>query len=211
MIVAIVAGSAVMVEDWREEANAIPFSFYAGMEGGTALAQVLTGAVNPSGKPPFTVARDEAHSPFFDRDADEINYDLWHGYTKLKRDGHDARHPFGHGLSYTDFAYRAINARPADNAIEVSVAVTNTGSIAGEEVVQCYIGAPGIEAPRAVKQFKGFDRVALAPGETKVARMCVALDTLRWRDGARWRLEHGPYRVYMGGSSASCRMTTLIV
>lgn len=202
VVVAIVAGSAVMTEEWREAANAILFSFYAGMEGGTALAQILLGQINPSGKLPFSVARDVAHYPFFDRDADAITYDLWHGYTKLERDGNAARYPFGHGLSYTQFAYRAITARATATAIEATVAVTNTGDVAGEEVAQCYIGAPGVEAERAIKQLRGFARVALAPGETKIARFSVPLDQLRWRDGAQWRLERGAYRVIIGGTSA---------
>jgi beta-glucosidase len=213
VVVAIVAGSAVMVEEWRADVNAILFSFYAGMEGGTALAQLLLGQVNPSGKLPFSVARDLAHYPYFDRDADEIDYDLWHGYTKLERDGNAARYAFGHGLSYTGFAYGALQARLGAGAIEVSVAVRNTGALAGEEVAQCYIGAPGVEAERAGKQLKGFARVALAPGETRIVRFSVALDSLRWRDPLShgWRLERGDYRVLVGGSSAQCLETRLYV
>ncbi|WP_068086561.1 beta-glucosidase [Novosphingobium rosa] len=211
VVVSIVAGSAVMVEEWREEVNAILMSFYAGMEGGTALAQVLLGLVNPSGKLPFSVARDTEHYPFFDRDADEITYDLWHGYTKLERDGNTPRYAFGHGLSYTSFDYRAITARLGARSIEVTAAVTNTGALPGEEVAQCYIGAPGVEAQRAVKQLRGFARVALAPGEMKVVRFSVPLDSLRWRDGAHWRLECGDYRMFVGGSSAQTLTTTLRV
>jgi beta-glucosidase len=211
VVVAIVAGSAVMVEEWREDVNAILMSFYAGMEGGTALAQVLLGLVNPSGKLPFSVARDTAHYPFFDRDADEITYDLWHGYTKLERDGNTPRYAFGHGLSYTAFDYRAITARLGAQSIEVTAAVTNTGPLPGEEVAQCYIGAPGVEAERAPKQLRGFARVALAPGEMQVVRFSVPLETLRWRDGVHWRLESGAYRVFVGGSSAQVLATTLVV
>ncbi|WP_343613080.1 glycoside hydrolase family 3 C-terminal domain-containing protein [Novosphingobium sp.] len=211
VVVSIVAGSAVMVEAWRKDVNAILMSFYAGMEGGTALAQVLLGLVNPSGKLPFSVARDTDHYPFFDRDADEITYDLWHGYTKLERDGNTPRYAFGHGLSYTGFDYRAITARLGAQTIEVTAAVTNTGTLAGEEVAQCYIGAPGVEAQRAVKQLKGFARVALAPGETKVVRFSVPLDQMRWRDGAHWRLESGDYRVFVGGSSAQVLSTHIRV
>ncbi|HWU03563.1 MAG TPA: glycoside hydrolase family 3 C-terminal domain-containing protein [Novosphingobium sp.] len=212
VVVAIVAGSAVMVEEWREQANAILFSFYAGMEGGTALARLLLGQVTPSGKLPFTVARDEAHYPFFDRDATEITYDLWHGYTRLEREGLAPRYGFGHGLSYTRFAYRALAARVAGGAIHASVAVRNTGAVAGEEVVQCYIGAPGIEAEQPVKLLRGFERVALAPGETKVVRFAVPLASLRWRDPTshNWRFEPGTWRVYAGGSSQECLMAQVV-
>src|SRR5690606_24800345 len=80
VIVALVAGSAVIVEGWRSRTAAILQTFYAGMEGGTALANILFGDVSPSGRLPFTVARDPADYPFFDRDADAITYDYWHGY-----------------------------------------------------------------------------------------------------------------------------------
>lgn len=79
----IIAGSALMVEGWRDQDNAIMMGFYAGMEGGTAIAHLLFGRFSPSGKLPFTVARDAADSPFFDRDASEIDYGFWHGYAKL--------------------------------------------------------------------------------------------------------------------------------
>ncbi|NBC35814.1 glycosyl hydrolase [Novosphingobium sp. FSY-8] len=203
VVVAIVAGSAVLVEEWRAAANAILFSFYAGMEGGTALARLVLGAVNPSGKLPFTVARDAAHYPYFDRDADAITYDLWHGYTKLERDGVMPRYAFGHGLSYTRFTYAALTARAAPDGIAVQVAVTNAGDVAGAEVVQCYVGAPGIAAEQPKKLLRAFDRVELAPGETRIVRLHVPYDSLRWRDPAAhgWRLEDGVYRVVVGGAS----------
>jgi beta-glucosidase len=209
VVVAVVAGSAVLVEEWRQDVQAIVMSFYAGMEGGTALAELLFGDVVPSGKLPFTIARDAAHYPHFDRDADEITYDLWHGYTKLERDGIAPRYAFGHGLSYTSFAYSALVARVAGDAVEVSVAVRNMGNVTADEVVQCYIGAPAIEAERPIKQLRGFTRLTLAPQQTSIARFRIALDSLRWRDPAShsWRLERGAYRVYAGGSSQSCLTT----
>jgi beta-glucosidase len=199
--VVIVAGSAVMVEEWHEGAGAILQSFYSGMEGGTALARLLFGDVSPSGKLPFTVARDAAHYPFFNKDAAAIEYDLWHGYSKSDRDGTAPRYAFGHGLSYTDFAYSDLQAVVAAGAIRVSVAVENIGPIAAEEVVQIYVGPPGVEVERQEKLLKAFTRVALQPGETKQVDCTIALDDLRWRDGAMWRLETGTYRIYAGGGS----------
>ncbi|RVU05920.1 glycosyl hydrolase [Novosphingobium umbonatum] len=213
VVVAIVAGSAVLVEEWREDAQAILMSFYAGMEGGTALSELLFGDVVPSGKLPFTIARDAAHYPHFDRDADEITYDLWHGYTKLEREGIAPRYAFGHGLSYTLFAYSALVARVAGDAVEVSVAVRNIGDVTADEVVQCYIGAPAVEAERPIKQLRGFTRLTLAPQQTGIARFRIPLDSLRWRDPAShgWRLERGAYRIYAGGSSQSCLTTSIEV
>ncbi|WP_342248684.1 beta-glucosidase [Sphingomonas sp. OTU376] len=203
VVVVLVVGSAVLVEEWREDASAILMSFYAGMEGGHALASLLFGEVSPSGKLPFTVARDAGDYPFFDRDADAIEYDRWHGYTKLDRDQVTPRYAFGHGLSYARFAYRGLTARAVDGAIEVSVAVRNDGEMAAEEVVQCYIGAPGIDAEQPLKLLRAFDRVALAPGETGIVQLFVSLESLCWRDPAThgWRLEAGDYRVLVGGAS----------
>jgi beta-glucosidase len=143
VVVVIISGSAIMVESWHDNVGAILQTFYAGMEGGTALAKLLFGEIAPSGKLPFTVAKDLADYPFFDKDADAITYDLWHGYSKLDRDGTEARYPFGHGLSYTSFAYRALKAKRHGDVIRTQVSVTNVGDVAADEVVQFYVGAPG--------------------------------------------------------------------
>lgn len=204
VIVVIVAGSAVLVEQWRARANAIMQTFYAGMEGGTALARLLFGDVAPSGKLPFTVARDPAHYPFFDRDAQSIDYGYWHGYAKFEAEGIEPRYPFGHGLSYASFGYRALSARRVGGEIAVTVAVANLGSVAATEIVQCYVGFPGTVSPRAAKSLKAFARVALAPGETRIVRMTIAIDDLRYRDPAThdWKLEPGVHRIFAGGSSS---------
>ena len=98
-------GSGVIMEDWRERVPAILMLWYPGMEGGHALADVLLGRVNPSGKLSFVIPKRAEDLPFFDRDATEIEYDLWHGYRKLERDGHTPAFPFGFGLSYTSYRY----------------------------------------------------------------------------------------------------------
>jgi beta-glucosidase len=213
VVVVLVCGSAILVEGWHDRVGAILQTFYSGMEGGTALAKLLFGAVSPSGKLPFTVAKRAEDYPFFDRDADAITYDLWHGYTKLDRDAVEPRYAFGHGLSYAAFGYRALNARVANGAIEASVAVTNTGSCTADEIVQLYIGAPGRDIERQAKLLKGFQRVTLAAGETRIVRLSVALNDLRWRDAAThdWKLESGTYRVIAGGSSAALVETSVIL
>ncbi|MBL0924770.1 MAG: glycoside hydrolase family 3 C-terminal domain-containing protein [Sphingomonadaceae bacterium] len=203
-IVVIVAGSAVLVEEWRTGAAAILQTFYSGMEGGTALARLLFGEVAPSGKLPFTVARDAADYPFFDRDARTIEYGYWHGYAKFEAEGIEPRYPFGHGLSYTSFAYRALNVHRINGRLDISVAIRNDGSIAASEVVQAYVGFPGAIQPRARKSLKAFTRVTIQPGETVIARMSVCIDDLRYRDPSthKWRLERGMHRVLVGGSLA---------
>ena len=203
VIVVMVAGSAVMVEEWREEASAILQTFYSGMEGGTALAHLLFGDVSPSGRLPFTVARDVHHYPFFDRDADAIEYGYWHGYAKLEHDGVEPRYAFGHGLSYGDFSYRGLKVRKASTSVQVSVAVRNNGSMAGDDVVQVYAGYPGTVRPRAAKALKAFGRVTLQPGETKVVRLEIPIESLRYRDPATysWRLETGSHKIMVARSA----------
>lgn len=200
VVVAIVAGSAVLVEGWRERASAILQTFYSGMEGGTALADILFGDVSPSGRLPFTVARDAADYPFFDRDADTIRYDYWHGYAKLARDGVEPRYAFGHGLSYTRFARRALGVSVAGDRLDVSVTVANVGERAGDESVLCHVRYPGA-IERWPLALKAFSRVSLAPGETRTITMAIPIDGLRYRDerSHEWRLEPGEYEIRVSG------------
>jgi beta-glucosidase len=204
VVVVIIAGSAVIVEAWRELTGAILQTFYAGMAGGTALARLLFGDACPSGRLPFTVARTAEDYPFFDRDADVIDYGYWHGYAKFAHDGLTPRYAFGHGLSYTWFHRRALTVRLRTTAIEVAVVVRNDGAVAGDDVVQVYVGFPGSIVPRAAESLMGFARVTLAPGETRVVRLSVPLDALRYRDPATqsWKIENGEHRVIVAGSAA---------
>ena len=204
VVVVIVSGSAIMVEGWHDKVGAILQTFYAGMEGGTALANLLFGAVSPSGKLPFTVARDAADYPFFDKNAASIEYGYYHGYALMDKKARISRFAFGHGLSYATFAYRALKVRVAGDAVEVSIAVRNDSAVEADEVVQCYVSFPGTAADRPVKSLKAFQRVPLAPGQTEIVDMVIPLDQLMWRNPAthQWELEVGSYRVMVGGSSA---------
>ena len=203
VIVVIVAGSAVLVEPWREKASAILQTFYAGMEGGTALAHLLFGDVSPSGRLPFTVARDAVDYPYFDRDADQINYGYWHGYAKFEAEALTPRYPFGHGLSYAKFRYRSLAARRVGDEIKVSVAVRNDGLRSADHVVHCYVGFPGTISPRARKTLAGFTRTSLATGETRIVHMTIKLSELAYRDPTThsWRLEPGAHQIIVASSA----------
>jgi beta-glucosidase len=201
--VVIVAGSAVLVEDWIEDAGAVLQTFYAGMEGGAALASLLFGDASPSGKLPFTVARLAEDYPFFDRDAAEITYDQFHGYTLFEKSGVEPRFPFGFGLSYATFRYRALAARRHGDVIDVTVSVRNDGAMAADEVVQVYVAPPGRDAVRAKKTLKAFTRVSLNAGQTRTVRLSVPVADLRWWNPATrdWTLESGVHEFLVGGSS----------
>jgi len=193
-IVVLMVGSAVVTEAWRQKAGAIVVLWYPGMEGGHALADVLLGKVNPGGRLPCTFPRRAKDLPFFDRNATKITYDLWHGYRKLARDGATAAFPFGFGLSYTTFKHANIRLTKtrlgASDTLEATVDVTNTGNVAGDEVAQLYVSAPGSRVERAPRELKAFARVMLAPGETRRVALNVPVADLAYYDAARgWTVE----------------------
>jgi beta-glucosidase len=205
-VVAVMAGSAVVVEAWRERAGAILLLWYPGMEGGHALADIVFGGVNPSGRLPFSMPRHPEDLPFFDRDAFSITYDLWHGYTKLERDGTDPAFPFGFGLAYTEFGYAnpEVAVERAGEALRVWADVSNQGMREGTTVLQIYAGPnpPCTEHP--AKRLCGFTRVRLEPGEARRVAIEVPLRNLAFYDAAAgcWRVEAGQ-SIFVGGSSAN--------
>lgn len=211
VVVVIVSGSAIMVEEWHERAGAILQTFYSGMEGGTALARLLFGEVSPSGKLPFTVAKCADDYPYFDKNADMITYDMWHGYSLFDRDRTTPRYAFGHGLSYVEFGYSGLAASVTEDHIILSASVTNSGATDAEEVVQVYISFPGVDAERQDKLLKSFKRVTVAQGETLTVNLTVALESLKWRDPEthKWRLEAGDYGIHVGGASDRLISTTV--
>ena len=209
-VVVLVAGSAVLVEGWLADTGAVLQTFYAGMEGGRALASLLFGDVSPSGKLPFSVARDPGDYPFFDPYAERIDYGPLHGYRWLEAQGKAPRFAFGHGLSYTRFNYRAFRLRRTATGLQAEVSVQNTGTVSGEEVVQLYARFPGLVVDRKGKQLKAFKRITLGPGEVRVVRLEVSEQSLRYWDmqSRCWRLEPGEHSFCIGGSSAEETLLT---
>ncbi|HIL81863.1 MAG TPA: glycosyl hydrolase [Myxococcales bacterium] len=215
-VVAVMAGSAVVVEAWRERAGAILLLWYPGMEGGRALADIVFGRVNPSGRLPFSMPRRPEDLPFFDRDAFSITYDLWHGYTKLERDGTAPAFPFGFGLAYTEFGYAnpkvevgaeveiEVEADRAGEALRVWADVSNQGMREGTAVLQIYAGPNPSCAEHPAKRLCGFTRVRLEPGEARRVAIEVPLRDLAFYDATagRWRVEAGQ-SIFVGGSSAN--------
>lgn len=138
-VVAVVAAGTVMMEAWRTAVAGVLMLWYAGMEGGHALADVLLGAVNPSGRLPFSIPTSEDHLPFFDRNATAITYDRWHGQRLLDRLGVPAAYPFGFGLSYGDVVVEHVTVeRTGEEEITARVTVTSSGDRDAQHVVQLY-------------------------------------------------------------------------
>jgi beta-glucosidase len=182
-VVAIVTGGAVITEEWRDQVPAVLLSWYSGCEGGHALADVLLGRTDTSGRLPFSIPAAEQHLPFFDRDATAITYDKWFGQRLLDRDGHAAAFPLGYGLSYTTFELSApAIGEPHGEHVDVHVTVTNTGTVPGRHVVQVY-GRPhdaGDDFPPRV--LLGFTSVGLGPGESRNVTIDGSTRPLqRWR------------------------------
>jgi len=128
-VVSLVCGSMIMIDDWADQVPAILYSWYSGMEGGTALARILFGDVNPSGKLPFSIPKEVNHLPYFSSTNKEIEYDLYHGYTLLDKDGYKPNHPFGYGLSYTSFVYQDLQIQEQSETVDITIQVSNTGNL----------------------------------------------------------------------------------
>jgi beta-glucosidase len=207
VIVCLVAGSAVTVEEWHNEVPAVLETFYNGMEGGTALANILFGDVNPSGKLPFTVPRAETDLPPFDPYAANADYGYYHGYTLFDKYKKTARYPFGYGLSYTSFTLSSLNISnpviPASDSLHVSVHVKNTGHRTGSEVVQLYIGFPSSKTDRPEKLLRAFKKVELQPNEEKIITFIVPATELAYYNETtkKWEVERTAYQVLAGNSS----------
>ncbi|MGA2406098.1 MAG: glycoside hydrolase family 3 C-terminal domain-containing protein [Bacteroidales bacterium] len=202
-VAVLTGGSAIIIEEWKEKVNGIIHAFYPGMEGGTAIAKVLFGDVNPGGKLPFTVAKDESQYPDFDIMATEVKYDRYHGYIRLDHEGNKAAFPFGFGLSYTEFTQDSMIVKVEDEQIVSSINVTNIGSRKGDQVVQLYIGFDNSEVEREHKLLEGFQRVSLNPGESKRIIIKCPFEKIKYYNPGTnsWILEKMEYQVYMGSSS----------
>jgi beta-glucosidase len=205
--VILVGGSAIITEVWREHVPAILMAWYAGMEGGHALADILFGKVSPSGKLPCAFPKSEGQLPFFDREADAIEYGYYHGYRLMDKQGNSPAFPFGFGLSYTKFEYKNLQLSQdlvdANGSLQISLEITNCGDFMGEEVAQLYVGYVGSQVDRPKKELKGFAKVAIAPGETRKVVFDLPVQRLAYYDQATgWKVEPITYHVNVGRSSA---------
>ncbi len=207
VVVALIGGSAITMEEWKDEVPAILMAWYYGMEGARALPRVLFGDVNPSGKLPFTIPTGVDQLPPFDPYAPEVGYGYYHGYALIEKQASTPAFRFGYGLSYTDFSYgnlTVLTPEPAPNErLRVSVDVTNTGQRAGREVVELYIGFENSRVDRPVKLLRDFAKIELSPGETKTVRLSVPVEDLAWYnpESGSWETELMQYQALVGPSS----------
>ncbi|MCL2327142.1 MAG: glycoside hydrolase family 3 C-terminal domain-containing protein [Bacteroidetes bacterium] len=217
LVVVILSGNAVAMP-WANEVPAIVQTWYLGSEAGNALANVLTGEVNPSGKLPFTFpvkltdVGAHAAGDFPGKDGEQVYREsIFVGYRWFDKNKIKPLFPFGHGLSYTQFTYGkpVISAKTlkANEILTVSIPVRNTGTKTGKEVVQLYIGDEKSSLPRPVKELKAFQKINLAPGEEKTVEFKISVNDLQFFDDRKheWVAEPGKFTVYIGASSGDIR------
>lgn len=198
-VVVLMGGSAILVEEWHASVPAIVMLWYPGMEGGRALADTLLGRVNPTGRLPFVMPRDAGHLPHFDRDATSITYDLFHGQWLLDRDGHEARYPFGFGLSYGPQAVvKDVAVDVGDVALTVSARLLNESGHVATEVIQVYAGARGSQLERPLWRLAAFARTKAPAGGSATVLLSIPYERLAVRINGAWVVEGGAYEIAVG-------------
>ncbi len=192
-VVVLIGGSAILMEAWRDRVPALLIAWYGGMEGGRALASVLTGSAEPGGRLPFVLPTDAAHLPPFDRAAKSVVYDDIWGQRRLDGEGHTPAFPFGFGLGYTTIEHRLLDHEFDDTGGNADVLVTNTGGREGSTVVQVY--AADVSVRRPVAQLLGFRKVLLQPGEETTVRVPLDAGPTLQRDPAtrHWSPREGDW------------------
>lgn len=203
-VVVLIGGNMILTHSWQDNVSAIIDAYYPGMEGGNALAAIISGKVNPSGKLPFAIPEDEKFLPTIDWESTEIEYGYLHGYNKLETEHSKIDYAFGTGLSYTTFKIDHPKFKRDGDQLVASVDVTNTGIRSGAEVVQLYIGYSNSKLFHPHKELKGFKRVELEPNETKSVEIKVPLIKIAYFDEAQNEMivEKIPYDCYIGNSSS---------
>ncbi|MFK7887512.1 MAG: glycoside hydrolase family 3 N-terminal domain-containing protein, partial [Gammaproteobacteria bacterium] len=209
MIGVIVSGRPLSLVDVEDHFDAIVYAWLLGQETGTAVADILVGNVSPGGKMPVTVPRSVGQIPafYFHKPTARRGY-AFASATPL--------YPFGFGLSYSTFDISAPTLRdvviPVDGATQVTVTVTNTGAVAADEVVQLYIRDKISSVTREVKALKGFERVSLAPGESRSVSLPITPASLQFYNRQMQRVvEPGEFEIMVGNSSVNYQSTTLSV
>ncbi|MFP4215828.1 MAG: glycoside hydrolase family 3 C-terminal domain-containing protein [Phycisphaerae bacterium] len=216
--VVVVAGGAVAMP-WVNKVRAILWAGYEGMEAGTALAEILLGRTNPSGKLPYTLgAKLTDYAPHaledYGRDVCEYAEGPLVGYRWFDRKGITPLYPFGHGLSYTTFEYSDLTIEPLTETDENTLArvrcrVRNTGSVIGSDVVQLYVAPPTDDVERPVRELRNFMKITLEPGrQAEVVFELSADDPAIWDETqGGWTTPSGTYGLQVGSSSRDIRLS----
>jgi beta-glucosidase len=217
-VIVMMAGSPVDMSSWAEQASAIVWSWYAGMEGGTALAEVLLGEVNPSGKLPETFPISLSDAPahklgeFGKTDCVTYKDGLYVGYRYYDTFRVKPLFCFGHGLSYTEYEYQNMDVKLVEEAdsisVQVEVEIKNIGDMDGAETVQLYIAPKNPSVERPVHELKGFTKVFLKAGEAKKIQIELGKQAFGFYDAEQcsFKAEAGEYELQLGSSAQDIRL-----
>lgn len=209
-IVVVTFGGNPYAMPWLKEVAAVVHCWYLGSESGTALANVLSGKVCPSGKLPVTFAEKYEDYPYVQYGKEAypgVNKEVYYkegifvGYRHFTTNNVKPLFPFGFGLSYTTFAYGKPSGHATGNDIVISVDVTNTGKVAGKEIVQIYSSVQQSNVPRPAKELKGFAKTKLLqPGESETLHIAIPKEELNYYDESQhgWKLASGTYTFHVG-------------
>lgn len=219
-IVVMVAGTPYDLREVIPATSTLVWSWFNGSEAGNALADVLTGAINPSGKLPFTIPKKLEDSPAhatnsFPGDDEKVVYEegLLVGYRWFDTKDIAPMFPFGYGLSYTNFEYGEPTFNKTtfttEEIIELTVPVTNSGEVSGKEIVQVYVEKPNSNVMRPEKELKGFTKVEVPSGESNSGAISIPVKNLAYYDDSEmaWKVEPGIYLIHVGSSSKDIHST----
>lgn len=218
-VVVLTSGGGVDMAHWIDHAPALLEAWYPGQEGGTAVAQLLFGEANPSGKLPISIEKrwedNPVHDSYFPKNYEKskkVTYSegVFVGYRGYDKSGTKPLFPFGFGLSYTTFTYKNLTSTAASaDSVAVAFDLTNTGNRAGEEIAEVYVGDKHAPVPRPMKELKGFKKVNLQPGETKHVEINLDRRAFSFYDvkSHKWTVAPGDFDIYVARSSAEIELT----
>lgn len=208
-IVVLQGGSAICVDDWIDNIPALIMAWYPGMQGGRAIADVLFGDYNPSGRLPISIPKSTKQLPVFDSKSSEVIYDYWHDYRFFDKNNIEPRFYFGYGLSYSHFQYINIklssSSIPVNGYISITITLMNEGPFDGEEVIQIYIDYRHSRInPRCKRELKRFKRIFIGKGKKATVKFYLNAKDLSWYDpeSKEWRVEKMKYYILAGSSLA---------
>jgi beta-glucosidase len=214
--IVVLNNGAPIVMPWADRVAGILQMWYPGQEGADATIAILLGEASPGGRLPVTFPRRLEDSPTSRPErypgvngSGVYSEGIFVGYRWYDQERLDPLFPFGHGLSYTTFAYSGLRVQPASDGYDVTFTIRNTGSREGVDVAQVYIGPPpNPPAPMAVKKLAGFERVSLAPGQARQITVHIEARCLSYWSSAdhRWTLAAGPRTFMVGASSRDIKL-----
>ena len=215
--VVVNAGGAVNFNGWSDKVASVLMAWYPGQEGGTAIAEILSGKVSPSGKLPISMENEWEDNPVFKSYYDknrrvEYSEGVFVGYRGYDRNGVKPRYPFGFGLSYTSFEYSDLQVEKNNEGVNVSFSIKNTGKCDAMEVAQVYVRDESCSVLRPEKELKGFEKVFIPGGKSVKVTIPLGKDAFSFYDvdSHEFVLEPGAFKIMVGPSSADLPLSAQV-